>query len=71
MAALLFGATVLAVSSTSDAVLTAGASTTKQSSVVRTSKNWASFGNGPEHDFTTRTSITAANVGTLDRKSVV
>ena len=65
LAALLFGATVLAVSSTSAAVLAAGASTTKQSSVVRTSKNWTSFGNGPEHDFTTRTSITAANVGTL------
>jgi outer membrane protein assembly factor BamB len=28
-------------------------------------RNWASFGNGPEHDFVTHTSITTANVGTL------
>lgn len=32
---------------------------------TRSAKNWASFGNGPEHDFVAPTTLTAANVGTL------
>ncbi len=59
-------AVVFVVCSIASAALVAGASSPRgHTPAVWGRKSWASFGNGPEHDFVTNSSITAGNVGTL------